>query len=178
LCADGSVKLLDFGVAKILGEASAKHLAPAYRTKEGSMVGTPKYITPEQAFGDPVDARTDLYAVGLLLYALLTGRHAFDGGQEVPELIEAMRRNAAPPPSSQARQPIPAELDHAVAKALSWSAEERFPSAAAFSDALHGIAPVARPWSRGLSRPAFVLVAALSAALVLAALVLSTGGAP
>jgi serine/threonine-protein kinase len=176
LCEGGHVKLLDFGVAKILGEASAKHVAPAYRTKEGSMVGTPKYITPEQALGDAVDARTDLYAVGLLLYVLVAGRHAFEDGQDMAQVIEVMRNDGAPPPSERAPQPIPAELDRVVSKALAWHAPERFQSAAAFADALRGIAPLAHPASRGLSRPAFALVVAVSAALAFVALLFSTGG--
>ena len=187
LCEDGSVKLLDFGVAKILGAASTRHVAPAYRTKEGSMVGTPKYITPEQAFGEPVDARTDLFAVGLLTYALITGRHAFDG-QDLLRSVTVMRDEGAVPPSRHASQAIPPALDRAVVKALAWSPSDRFQSAAALAEALrasraptpHGdgaAVPLPAAASRGLSRPAFVLIVAMSAVLVFVALLLSTGGA-
>jgi serine/threonine-protein kinase len=186
LCAGGSVKLLDFGVAKILGEASAKHLAPAYRTKEGSMVGTPKYMTPEQAFGDPVDARTDLYAVGLLLYSLLAGRHAFEGGQNVGRIVEAMRDVGAEPPSKHAPQPIPPALDRIVLKALAWNAALRFQSAAAFAEALRQIhgqtedldepTRVITP-ERGLSPAVFAFTVAVSALLVLGLLLILMGGA-
>jgi serine/threonine-protein kinase len=187
LCTGGIVKLLDFGVAKMLGEASAKHVAPAYRTKEGALVGTPQYITPEQAHGDPVDARTDLYAVGLLLYSLITGRHPFEDGQDIVQVVKAMREEGAPLPSKHAPLPIPQQLDRAVSKALAWNALERFQSAGAFAEVLRGIRGPAEnrdeatllmpPARRRLSRAGFVLVAAASAALVFAALVLSTGGA-
>lgn len=195
LCAGGTVKLLDFGVAKIVGEASIKHLAPAYRTKKGSLVGTPKYITPEQALGADVDGRTDLYAVGLLLYALVTGRHAFADEHDIVDMVEAMRERGARPPSARAPQPVPAALDRIVLKALSWEASARFPSAAAFAAALRevpsarGATPasaLARPDDdeptrtmvpdRGL--PPVVLAAAfvVSAGLAFAVLVLVGGG--
>jgi eukaryotic-like serine/threonine-protein kinase len=191
LCADGSVKLLDFGVAKILGEASVKHLAPAYRTKEGSLVGTPKYVTPEQAFGHAVDARTDVYAVGLLLYGLVTGRHAFADEGDFIRVVEAMRDDGAPPPSKVAPQPIPPELDAAVSKALAWSPAQRFQSAGSFARALRAIPGAASEETfpeeldeptralapeRRLSPAAFVVVVAAAAALVFGALVLLAGG--
>jgi serine/threonine-protein kinase len=185
LCAGGAVKLLDFGVAKILGEASVKHLAPAYRTKEGSLVGTPKYMTPEQAYGEPVDARTDVYAAGLLLYALVTGRHAFEGEHDVVEIVAAMRDRGARPPSARAPQAIPAGLDAAVMKALAWSASARFQSAAAFAVALRAIdgsfedldepTHVLSP-ERAIPRPVLGLVLVLSAALGLWLALLVTGG--
>jgi serine/threonine-protein kinase len=196
LCADGKVKLLDFGVAKILGEASVKHLAPAYRTKEGSLVGTPKYVTPEQAFGHPVDARTDVYAAGLLLYALVTGRHAFADERDVLRVVEVMRDEGAAPPSKRAPQPIPPALDAAVLKALAWSASERFQSAAAFAQALSAVAGAAsddegaeeafddpsaprapKGPERRLSRSAFVIAVAGAAAVVFVSLFLLTRGA-
>jgi serine/threonine protein kinase len=151
LCAGGRVKLLDFGVAKILGDASVKHVAPAYRTKKGSMVGTPRYMTPEQARGEAVDARTDLYAVGLLLYSLITGWHALagSGAGDVVEMVKTMRDRGPEAPSARAPQPIPAALDRIVLKALSWEAAARFQSAAAFARALRDVLPAApaRPTS-------------------------------
>jgi serine/threonine protein kinase len=178
------VKLLDFGVAKIVDERSALPIAPAYETRKGAMVGTPKYMTPEQALGRPVDARTDVYAVGLLLYALVTGRSAFGGG-DVLRIVEAMRDTGATPPSLGAPQPIPAALDAVVLRALAWRAEDRFQSAAAFAEALGGLLPsgplgpaedldeatlLMPPKDRGLSAGTFTLVVVASAAVVCAVL--------
>jgi serine/threonine protein kinase len=186
LCDDGSAKLLDFGVAKIAGEAAVKHVAPVYRTKDGVMVGTPKYTTPEQALSQPVDARTDVYAAGLLLFALLTGRHAFADQPDVVGIVDAMRSEGADPPSRHAPEPIPPALDAVVLIALAWHASERFQSAAAFADALRAIVetsedPMDGPTrvllpKRGLPRPVFAVLVAVSAAIVLVALLLLTGG--
>jgi serine/threonine protein kinase len=179
------VKLLDFGVAKIVDERSAQPILPAYETRKGALVGTPKYITPEQAFGRPVDARTDVYAVGLLLYALVTGRAAFGGERDVLQIVEAMRDTGATPPSLGAPQPIPATLDAVVLRALAWRAEDRFQSAAAFAEALRGLLPsgppgpaedldeatlLMPPKDMGLSAATFTLVVVASAAVVCAVL--------
>jgi serine/threonine-protein kinase len=182
-CAGGTVKLLDFGVAKITGEAALKHLAPAYRTKKGSLVGTPKYVTPEQATGEPVDGRTDLYAVGLLAYLLVTGKHAFAEAESVDEMLAAMRARGVRLPSACAPQPIPAWLDRAILKALSWEAAARFQSAAAFAEALGegaGDEDLDEPTHavrEDRSLPAVVLAAAfvVSAALAFAVVLLAGG---
>ena len=150
------------------------------------MVGTPKYITPEQALGHPVDGRTDVYAVGLLLYALVTGRHAFEDEPDVIGIVDAMRGDGADPLSRHAPEPIPPALDAAVSKALAWDAAQRFQSAAAFADALRAIPGTSEDLvdgptrvlvrSRGLSRPLYALLVAVSAAIVLGALLLLAGG--
>src|SRR5262249_32886075 len=69
---DGSVKLTDFGLAK------APQLVPGFSTEHGSVVGTPHFMSPEQCSGDPIDARTDIYALGATWYAMLTGQPPYD----------------------------------------------------------------------------------------------------
>jgi eukaryotic-like serine/threonine-protein kinase len=138
------VKILDFGVAKVVASSSDGPRPLVFPTEEGTAVGSPRCFSPEQARGQPVDARTDVYAVGLLLYTLLTGRGPFDDVSGVLALINAHVARIPEPPSARARQPIPPELDAAVMRALSKAKDDRFPSARDFAAAL-ALVPVVHP---------------------------------
>jgi serine/threonine-protein kinase len=141
------VKILDFGIAKVLASVS-NGVAPAplrFPTAEGHVVGTPRCLSPEQARAKPVDARTDIYAVGVLLYALLTGAGPFDHVKGALQLIEAHANTVPPPPSARAPEPTPRELDEAVMRALAKAPDDRFASAAMFAAALAWIAGRLRP---------------------------------
>jgi eukaryotic-like serine/threonine-protein kinase len=141
LCEDGLVKLLDFGVVKILHEDGApRALAPAYPTKEGVLVGSPRFVAPEQVRGAAVDARTDIYGAGLLLYTLVAGRSPFAHINDMVALLTAHLRDAPPPPSQVAPQPLPVELERAILKALAKAPEHRFQSAEAFAQELEELA--------------------------------------
>ncbi|AGP33781.1 hypothetical protein SCE1572_04275 [Sorangium cellulosum So0157-2] len=158
LCAPGSAapgggrvaKLLDFGVAKVLdggvepGAAGAERPfaleGPAYPTEAGLLVGTPRTASPEQARCQPVDARADVYAVGLLMYTLLVGHGPFAHLDDALEVLRAHVLEAPAAPSRRAAQPIPPALDRAVLKALAKRPEERFQSAEAFAEELGRIA--------------------------------------
>ena len=151
---DRAIKVLDFGIAKVLTGASAGGgglaLAPlAIPIAEGMSVGTPRFFSPEQALGRAVDERTDIYAVGIVLYALLAGRTPFDHHRETLDLVVAHLREAPAPPSCHASQPIPEALENAVMRALAKRPEYRFPSARAFAEELERIAVSAGlpgPW--------------------------------
>jgi serine/threonine-protein kinase len=124
LAADQSVKIADFGIARI--ESSTM-------TQVGTVMGTPSYMAPEQLRGEPVDARADIWAAGVMLYQLLTGEKPFDGGYTA-----LMHRvlNTEPPPPSQLAVSAPRSFDAVVAKALAKRPDDRFASATAFAEAI------------------------------------------
>jgi tRNA A-37 threonylcarbamoyl transferase component Bud32 len=124
------VKLLDFGIAKLIGEARAGGREDTL-TQAGVAFGTPDYMAPEQALGEEVDGRADLYAAGVILFELLTGAPPFDS----PDKMAVLRMHVAvsPPPLARGFGP---ELEAAVARALAKRREQRFPDAAAMLAAL------------------------------------------
>lgn len=134
------VKVLDFGVAKVLGGRKGAPAPPILPTEEGVVVGTLRYFSPEQMLGRPVDERTDIFATGIVLYQLLTGRRPFEDVRGRVELAMAVVAGTPEPPSRWAQQPIPRELDAAVLRALAVRPADRYPNAAAFAEALGRIA--------------------------------------
>jgi serine/threonine-protein kinase len=133
-----TLKVLDFGIAKVLPEArSAASPAPlAFPTEEGVALGTPRFFAPEQARGEEVDARTDVYSTGLVLYALLAGRGPFDHLHAIYDLALAQAEEVPDPPSKVAGVALPPALERAVLRAIAKQPGDRFSSAAAFSEAL------------------------------------------
>jgi len=121
------VKVVDFGIAKLLDDESG------VRTTTGSIMGTPAYLPPEQVEGGGVDARTDLHAVGLVLYEMCSGARPWPA--QGPERIIALLREPAPS-LSIARPDLPASLVAVVARALEKDKEARYPSAEAMRAAL------------------------------------------
>lgn len=125
--ASGRVKLTDFGVARI------QDAGDATRTR-GTMVGTLKYMSPEQVQGEPVDARSDLFSAGVVLYELLTARQPFRGDNEFAIIAQII--GADPPAPSTLQPALPAAIDAVLACALAKSPEQRYGSARAFHAAL------------------------------------------
>jgi serine/threonine-protein kinase len=135
-----NVKVLDFGVAKVIGVAGENTPLPlAFPTAEGVAMGTPRYFSPEQARGREVDWRTDVYASGIVLYTLVTGRGPFDHHSTLLELTRAHAFEQPATPSSIAPQVVPPELDAAIAKALAKEPLDRFPTAFSFAVELERI---------------------------------------
>jgi serine/threonine-protein kinase len=126
---DGIVKVLDFGLAKLTGdEPSSSTEATTLvhpQTESGVVMGTATYMSPEQARGQQVDARTDVFALGVVLYELLTGRLPF-GGSTVYEIVAAILSDREVPPLSRDTPDAPAEIERIVAKALRKNREERY----------------------------------------------------
>jgi serine/threonine protein kinase len=123
----GRVKLTDFGVARIQDSSEAT------RT-QGSMVGTLKYMSPEQVQGQKIDSRADLFSVGVVLYQLLTDKRPFDGDNDFSIIHQIIGHDPPPPSSFNAR--LPTAIDAVVARALAKSRDERFATARDFAVAL------------------------------------------
>ncbi|MFD4903532.1 protein kinase domain-containing protein [Kitasatospora purpeofusca] len=120
----GAVKVMDFGIARALtGTASTM-------TQTGMVMGTPQYLSPEQALGKPVDHRSDLYAAGCMLYELLALRPPFTG--DTPLSVVYQHVQDMPVPPSQANPRVPAGLDHLVLRSLAKNPDDRFQDADEF----------------------------------------------
>ncbi|WP_405778712.1 protein kinase domain-containing protein [Streptomyces sp. NBC_00859] len=117
----GAVKVMDFGIARAL------HGAQSTMTQTGMVMGTPQYLSPEQALGKAVDHRSDLYATGCLLYELLAMRPPFTG--ESPLAVVYQHVQDAPVPPSQVSEAVPPELDGLVMRSLAKDPDDRFQSA-------------------------------------------------
>jgi serine/threonine protein kinase len=115
-------RVLDFGVAKVLGAADGPR-GPIHPTAEGMVLGTPRFLTPEHLGVSPVDQRTDIYGVGLLLYVMLTGRGPFDDERGMAGFARAAAYDTPPPPSSLA--PVPPGLEAIVLRCLEKQKEAR-----------------------------------------------------
>jgi beta-lactam-binding protein with PASTA domain/predicted Ser/Thr protein kinase len=122
LTPNGSVKVMDFGIARAIADSSATMTATA------AVVGTAQYLSPEQARGEQVDARSDIYSTGCLLYELLTGRPPFVGDSPVSVAYQHVREEAQPPSAFDPQ--IPPAIDAITAKALAKRTEDRYQSAA------------------------------------------------
>src|SRR3989440_8881466 len=131
------VKLLDFGIAKLV------RTAPGERglTAVGQRIGTPYAMAPEQIRGGASDARVDIYALGVLLYQLLTGRYPFISGDPVE--MERLHVEA-PPPRPSAMAPVSPDVDAIVLRCMEKDATRRFPDVSAFVDALRAAVKGAR----------------------------------
>ena len=136
------LKVLDFGVAKILSSAAAGAplAARALATEQSALVGTPPYLAPEQAVGGELDARTDLYATGAVLFEMLTGRAPFDHHTETTDVLRAHLSEVPRPPSEIAGPSVSPELDRVVLRALAKRPGDRFQNAVAFAEELGRIA--------------------------------------
>ena len=116
----GAVKVMDFGIARALGEGQNV-------TQTAAVIGTAQYLSPEQARGEPVDARSDVYAAGCVLFELLTGEPPFTGDTPVAVAYQHVREDPRRP--SEVNPNIPPELDSVVLKALSKNPANRYQSA-------------------------------------------------
>jgi len=129
------VKVLDFGIAKLMQPETAA--GPDVKTKTGSLIGTPSYMSPEQCRGAVVDHRTDIYALGVLLYQMLTGELPFRAEGLGELLLQHM--TVAPRPLRELRAEIPQPVERAVLKALEKNPEQRFQTVDALLEALDGV---------------------------------------
>ena len=136
----GDIKVMDFGIARAVSDAQAT------MTQTAQVIGTAQYLSPEQARGERVDARSDLYSAGCLLYELLTGRPPFTGDSPVAIAYQHVTENPVPP--SRIDPEIPAWIDAIVLKSMAKNPADRYQSAGEMrSDIQRGLAgmPVAAP---------------------------------
>src|SRR5438876_1985803 len=128
---DGIVKVLDFGLAKLTERVppdSVDTEAPtSVKTDPGTVVGTAIYMSPEQARGLQVDARTDIFSLGVLFYEMVAGRLPFEGSN-TNEIVASILSDREPPPLARYAANVPAELERIVSKALRKEREERYQS--------------------------------------------------
>jgi serine/threonine protein kinase/Tol biopolymer transport system component len=137
------VKLLDFGLAKAVAPANPRSSLTALPTQhaltqEGTILGTFQYMAPEQLEGKDADARTDIFALGAVLYEMATGKKAFSGGTQA-SLISSILRDE-PQPISQVQPMSPPALDHVVKKSLAKDPDDRWQNAADLGGELKWIA--------------------------------------
>ncbi len=183
VCRDGRVKILDFGIAKFVGKESAKPddaTLTSAQTAASIVLGTASYMAPEQVRGEPVDARTDMFAFGAVLFEMLTGKRAFQRGTTAETMTAILRED--PPEVTDVQPPIPPALDRIVRRCLEKNPELRFESAKDLAFALEALSHISTAGSsaaqavaeekKGQSRQKLIGIAA---AILLAAAMLGLG---
>jgi serine/threonine protein kinase/Tol biopolymer transport system component len=129
--AGGRLKVLDFGLAKlkpgIIGPTDARTLTADQLTIQHEIVGTPSYMSPEQAQGQPVDHRTDIFSAGVVMYEMVTGKRPFRGDSAVTILSSIIKDN--PPPTFEVNPSLPQELDRIIMHCLAKDPAHRYQSA-------------------------------------------------
>ncbi|GAC1543528.1 MAG: hypothetical protein NVS3B10_31570 [Polyangiales bacterium] len=138
LCTQGGqkdyVKVLDFGLAKV----TEREMRPGSMilTQEGMVFGTPEFMSPEQAQGKTLDARSDIYSLAVILYEVLTGKLPFDAKSPMEYIQLHVQKEPIPLSARVPGKTFPAELDAVIAKALAKSRDDRFQTAIEFAQAL------------------------------------------
>jgi serine/threonine-protein kinase len=135
LCGDGRVKVADFGIAKAVEDADL--------TQPGAMVGTAKYLAPEQVRGEPVDARTDIYSLGIVLYELLCGRPPFKADTDAATALARLTTDPMRP--RQVRSGIPKALEDIALRAMAREPADRYATASDLRAALLAAGAVPAP---------------------------------
>jgi serine/threonine protein kinase len=121
----GNLKLMDFGIARSM---------EAVTRQTGAMVGTPAYMAPEQVSGSPIDYRTDIYSLGLMLYEMYTGKPAFSAENAIAVALKQMRED--PPRPSEIEPSVPMAVERSILKCLEKAPEKRFQTVAALESSL------------------------------------------
>jgi tRNA A-37 threonylcarbamoyl transferase component Bud32/dienelactone hydrolase len=157
---DGRAKVLDFGIAKLIELAPSEATITSVPTKAGTILGTAEYMSPEQAEGQPVDARSDIFSFGALLYEMLAGRRAFGGSTRVGVITAILRDQ--PAPIRTVRADAPPAIDPILQRALAKDPAARYPDAGAMrADLAAAHARLTRPADAPWRRPVVLIPVAL-----------------
>ncbi len=193
---EGLVKILDFGLAKLTEETPAAGADPTRtldikekpRTEEGTIVGTAAYMSPEQAEGKKVDARSDIFSFGAVLYEMLTGRRAFGGDSRIKTLAAVL--NEEPKPPSSMSEAVPLELERVLVRCLRKDPQRRWQTMSDLKVALQDLkedsesgklqaaAAPARPKKRTALFAVLAVLLALTAIAILQKLLVIKSKAP
>jgi len=130
ILSSGTAKITDFGIARLRSSG--------VQTQTGVVLGSPRYMSPEQVAGKRAEPRSDLFSLGVILYEMLTGKPPFTGDDVTSIMFQIL--NFVPPPPSTVNPAIPPVLDFIVAKALAKAADDRYADAAELARDLHGCA--------------------------------------
>jgi serine/threonine-protein kinase len=128
-----TIKIVDFGIARV-SEGGEIELADTLRTQHGQVLGTPRYMSPEQALGREIDGRSDLFSTGVILYELLTGRKAFPGASAATLALQITQQD--PEPIAALAPDAPKGLQFIIEKLLAKRPEKRFADGASLAEAL------------------------------------------
>ncbi len=157
VCRDDRLKILDFGLAKLTaGPAGDPRRIDVTGTLPNMVLGTPAYMPPEQARGDPADHRSDIFSLGCIVYEMLEGQKPFDGSSAA-DVISSILKDSAPPLQTSVERALPPALDSIVQRCLAKDPASRFQSAgdlafALKSVSLHGGQALSPPPGRGGTR--------------------------
>ncbi|HLM59681.1 MAG TPA: protein kinase, partial [Pyrinomonadaceae bacterium] len=125
---DNLVKILDFGLAKLtMPTADSSNFETRDNTAPNRVMGTINYMSPEQALGEKIDARTDIFSLGVVLYEMLSGKQPFAGPSDAAIFNQTINKN--PPPLSESNHEIPAEFDRIIRRAMEKNPERRYQTA-------------------------------------------------
>lgn len=165
LTSDGQVKVLDFGLARLLpagtGQPADAVPTATVDTEPGAVLGTVGYMSPEQIRGEPIDGRSDIFALGCILYEMLTGRHAFHRATGVETMAAIL--NDEPPELTESGRKLPPDLDRLVRHCLEKNRDERFHSSRDVAFALRSALAARSP---ALPRSRAVWLAAVAGVVV------------
>jgi formylglycine-generating enzyme required for sulfatase activity len=150
-----AVKILDFGIAKLATASVSGHL-----TQTGTVVGTPAYMSPEQCTAGKIDGRSDIYALGVILFQMLTGRLPFDSDNLLTMMY--LHVNQAPPVAHEVEPTVPVAVSDVVMKAMSKSPADRYQSATRCAAALAAASGVNIPVRAGTERSAALAVSGVT----------------
>lgn len=176
----GLLKVLDFGLAKLAepAESGPEASTETLLTREGTIVGTVAYMSPEQASGKPVDARSDIFSFGAVLYEMLSGRRTFDRGTTIATLTAVLHED--PAPLSQLVKTIPPELENVVVDCLHKNPDHRIQTMAELKGALENLQEARKPARVATrikpvkqSRNGHLIAVAVGAAVLAAALIVA-----